>query len=139
MSASRWYRVAVVAALAVGVAVVLGMHKPSGSTQESPQTGLPRLLELGSTTCVACQQMAPIIEALKKEYAGRLQVQFIDVYEDEAAARKHGVRVIPTQIFFDAQGREFFRHEGFFPKEEILAVFRRHGIELGGSAGKGGE
>ena len=91
---------------------------------------LPRLLDLGSTRCIPCKQMAPILEELKSTYRGKLEVVFIDVLEDSAAAEKYDVSTIPTQIFFDATGKEVFRHEGFFSKEEILAKWHELGVEL---------
>jgi thioredoxin 1 len=90
---------------------------------------LPRFLELGSVGCKPCQQMAPIVEELKKEYAGRLSVEFYDVLKDKAPARQYGIRVIPTQIFLDSQGQEIFRHEGFLPKEEILPILAKMGVK----------
>ena len=73
--------------------------------------------------------MAPILEELKKEYAGVFEVEFIDVWEKPAEAEKHGIETIPTQIFFDASGKELFRHVGFFSKEEILAKWKEFGVE----------
>ena len=75
--------------------------------------------------------MAPILEELKKEYAGTFDVEFIDVWNDPKAAEKHGIETIPTQIFFDASGKERFRHVGFFSKEEILAKWKELGVEKG--------
>jgi thioredoxin 1 len=72
--------------------------------------------------------MAPILEELAAEYKGRVDVKVIDVYEQQEVARRYGVRLIPTQIFFDAQGKEVFRHLGFFPKEEIVAKFKELGL-----------
>jgi thioredoxin 1 len=77
--------------------------------------------------------MAPILEELAREYKGKLKVEFIDVWENPEAARKYGVRVIPTQIFYDEKGEEFFRHEGFYSKEDILRKFKDQGIDLGSS------
>jgi thioredoxin 1 len=91
-------------------------------------TSLPRLLELGSVGCKACQMMAPLIDSLREEYAGRLSVEFYDVREDPAPARMYGIRIIPTQIFIDAEGTEIFRHEGFFPREEILPILAKMGV-----------
>lgn len=93
-------------------------------------TKLPRLLDLGAGKCVPCKMMAPILEELKKENKGRLDVVFIDVWEDSAPAEKYDVSTIPTQIFFDTEGREVFRHEGFFSKEEILAKWKEFGVDL---------
>ena len=91
---------------------------------------LPRLLDLGATKCIPCKMMAPILEDLKKTYAGKMDVQFIDVWQDQEPGRKYGIRVIPTQIFFDAAGKERFRHEGFFSKEDILAKWKELGVDL---------
>lgn len=91
---------------------------------------LPKLLDLGATSCVPCKMMVPVLDELTKEYKGKLEVEFIDVWEDKSAAEKYGVQTIPTQIFFDTNGKEFYRHTGFFPKADILKVFKDHGIKL---------
>jgi thioredoxin 1 len=91
---------------------------------------IPRLVELGSVMCIPCKMMAPILEELKKEYTGKLQVDFIDVKKDPEVGRKHGVRIIPTQIFYDANGKELYRHQGFIDKGDILAAFRKNGIDF---------
>jgi len=91
---------------------------------------LPRLVDLGAGKCIPCKMMAPILEELKKEYKGRLQVEFIDVWENRKAGEQYGIRSIPTQIFYDASGKELFRHEGFFSKEEILAKCKELGFNL---------
>ena len=91
---------------------------------------LPRLVDLGSTTCIPCKMMAPILDDLKKAYVGKMDVQFIDVREDPDAGGKYGVKIIPTQIFFDAAGKELFRHEGYFAKEDILAKWKDLGVDL---------
>ena len=91
---------------------------------------LPRLLELGADKCIPCRMMAPILTELRQEYSGKLQVDFIDVWKNPEAGDTYGVRVIPLQIFFDAAGRELFRHEGFFAKEDILAKWKELGFTL---------
>lgn len=91
---------------------------------------LPCLLELGADKCVPCKMMAPILEELRQEHAGRLQVDFIDVWKNPDAGETYGVRVIPLQIFFDAAGKELFRHEGFFAKADILAKWQELGVDL---------
>jgi len=90
---------------------------------------LPKLLDLGSTRCIPCKKMAPILDELKKEYAGRVDVEFIDVWVDRTMGEKYGVKAIPTQIFFDADGKEVFRHTGFYGKEEIIAQFTKMGVK----------
>jgi thioredoxin 1 len=91
---------------------------------------LPKLLDLGATKCIPCKMMAPILEELKKEYAGKMKVEFIDVWQNEDAGKKYGVEMIPTQIFFDANDKELFRHTGFFGKEDILAKWKELGVNL---------
>jgi hypothetical protein len=71
---------------------------------------------------------------MKKEYAGRLNVEFIDVWENPGAGKQYGIDLIPTQIFFDAGGKELFRHQGFFGKEDILAKWKELGVEISNNA-----
>ena len=91
---------------------------------------LPKLVDLGADKCIPCKMMAPILEGLKKEYAGKMDVQFIDVWKDPAPGKQYKIKLIPTQIFFDASGKELFRHEGFFGKEDILAKWKELGVDL---------
>ncbi len=92
--------------------------------------GLPRIVEVGSTTCIPCKTMTPILKELSKTYKGKLIVESVDFVDDRAAAQRYGVRVIPTQILFDGNGREISRHVGVYPKVDILAEFKEHGIDL---------
>ena len=133
---SKLAKVAVVLGLIVAVAVVVVVKReearqPAESQPTTPQpaSGLPRLVDLGAKVCIPCKLMAPILEELKKEYAGKLIVEFIDVWKNPEAGDPYGIKLIPTQIFFDASGKEFFRHEGFFSKEDILAKFKEFGID----------
>jgi thioredoxin 1 len=100
----------------------------------SAKSGLPKLLDLGAGRCVPCKMMAPILEEMKKDYAGKLEVEFIDVWKNPAAAKRYQVEVIPTQIFYDATGKELFRHIGFYAKADILAKWKELGVDL--KAGK---
>ncbi|MEI6604001.1 MAG: thioredoxin family protein [Verrucomicrobiota bacterium] len=92
---------------------------------------LPKLLDLGANKCIPCKAMTPILDGLKKEYAGKMNVEFIDVWQNEDAGKQYGVEMIPTQIFLDASGKELFRHTGFFGKEDILAKWKELGVDLG--------
>jgi len=86
------------------------------------------MIDLGATECIPCKMMAPIIEELRNEYAGRADIIFIDEWEDPAQAKKYGIRTIPTQIFFDAEGREVHRNTGFMDKKRIVAILSRLGV-----------
>jgi len=103
---------------------------PGDAPAEVQAADLPRLLDLGADKCVPCKMMAPILDELKQDYAGVMTVEFIDVWKEPTAATPYGIRVIPTQIFFSAEGTELFRHEGFFSREDILAKWRELGVKL---------
>jgi thioredoxin 1 len=92
---------------------------------------IPVLLDLGADKCVPCKMMAPILEEMRETFAGQLDVRFVDVWKDASAAREYDVKVIPTQIFFDPEGNELFRHQGFFSREDMLAKWREFGFEFG--------
>ena len=91
---------------------------------------VPRLVDLGAGKCIPCKAMAPILEGLKTEYAGRMDVQFIDVWKDPEAGKAYGISIIPTQIFYAADGRELARHQGFMDKDAILAQWKTLGVSL---------
>jgi len=111
--------------------IVSNSQTAAVQTQSLSETKkLPRLVDLGADKCIPCKMMAPILEELKKDYAGTVNVEFIDVWKNPEAGREYGIRLIPTQIFYDASGKELFRHEGFFSKEDILAKWRELGVEL---------
>jgi len=126
---------ALIVAGVVLVVVVVACLKSSGpepqgsmSPTTRPSGDLPRLVELGAGKCQACKAMAPIIEQLRKEYAGRIEVESIDVIEDRERARQIDFNLIPSQVFFDADGKELWRHEGFMPKDQIEAKFAELGM-----------
>jgi len=99
---------------------------------QAKEVKLPRLLELGSKSCRPCQEMEPILTKLTKEYAGVLEISFIDVWlkENEAVGKKYKINSIPVQIFFDAEGKELWRHTGFFSEEDILKKWKELGYDL---------
>lgn len=98
--------------------------------QSAGETGkLPRLVDLGSDKCIPCKMMAPLLEELNRDYTETFTVEIIDVFQNPDAAKNYGISVIPTQIFLDGTGKELFRHEGYFPKEDILSKWRELGVE----------
>jgi thioredoxin 1 len=114
--------------------VLVQTNAPAAATPAPAGLGkaMPRLVDLGAGKCIPCKMMAPILDELKKTYAGKLEVVFIDVWENRDAGKQYGINLIPTQIFYDAQGKEIFRHEGFFAKEDILAKWKEFGVDLTG-------
>jgi thioredoxin 1 len=102
---------------------------PEGLLQEALKSGIPSVIDFGSDTCVPCKMMKPILEELKGVYKDKAHVLVIDIYKNRKIAADYGIRVIPTQIFFDEKGVEFWRHEGFLSKEEIVKKLEGIGIE----------
>ena len=96
--------------------------------QVSAAAPQPKLVDLGSTTCIQCKKMAPILDQLKTELAGKVDVQFIDIEKDKAAPDKYKIEVIPTQILYDKDGKELFRHVGVFPRADVLAKMQALGM-----------
>jgi len=96
---------------------------PSASESKAP-AALPRMVDVGAGHCIPCKMMAPILDELQREYAGKVSVEFVNLEQDPQSADRYGVQVIPTQIFFDSDGQEMYRHVGFYSKKDILAKFR---------------
>lgn len=92
---------------------------------------LPKLVDIGADKCIPCIKMAPILDRLKEDFSGRMEVQFIDAWKNRSEAARHSVRMIPTQIFYTPDGRELYRHTGFYSREEILAKWRELGYDFG--------
>lgn len=84
--------------------------------------GKPTLSEFGWRTCIPCKDMKPILEAVAAQYKGRLNVVIVEIYDHEDLSRRHSIRAIPTQIFFDKEGKEITRHEGYLSKEQIQTI-----------------
>ena len=107
--------------------IFLGTAVAEGA-QEVPVKGMVTMIDLGATECIPCKMMAPILDKLKKTYDGRAAIVFIDVWQDQSQAKKYGLRAIPTQIFFDENGREVTRHIGFMSEEAIVDQLKKMGV-----------
>jgi thioredoxin 1 len=129
-------RALVAAGLLLGVVVGARAELPSASAEVIRQalgSGQPTVIDVGARTCIPCRKMAPILESLAATYRGQASVLFVDLHEDEETARTLRVQMIPTQIFFDAQGREVNRHIGFMDEQAILAQLRTLGVQAPGA------
>jgi thioredoxin 1 len=103
--------------------------KVSQSDTGSQQAAkLPLLVDLGKGTCIPCKKMKPILDELTIEYQGKAIVKVIDLRYEPRAARQYKIRLIPTQIFYDADSNEIYRHEGFMDKQSIKAKFAEMGV-----------
>ena len=94
-----------------------------------PVKGMVTMLDLGAKACVPCKMMAPILERLEKAYKGKAAIVFIDVWKHHDQVRRFGLHAIPTQIFFDKDGKETYRHVGFMSEEAIREQLKKMGIE----------
>jgi thioredoxin 1 len=134
---------AIIGAVVVAAAAILVLKQDKKDTQPAgavtqaevkevqPQgKALPRLVDLGAGKCIPCKMMKPILDDLKTNYAGTFKTEFIDVWENADAAKPYNINLIPTQIFYGVDGKELFRHEGFFSKEDILNKWKELGVEV---------
>ena len=87
-------------------------------------------IELGSVRCIPCQQMQSVMKSVGKKYGSQVKVVFHDVWTPDGKpfGKKYGIEAIPTQVFLDEDGKEFFRHTGFFPEEELIKILKSKGI-----------
>ena len=101
----------------------------SGAPQDVPIPGTVTLVDIGAHSCIPCKMMTPIIEELSREYEGRAAIVFIDIWEHKDERDKFGIKSIPTQIFYDADGKERYRHVGFLSKKRIVAKLAELGVK----------
>jgi thiol-disulfide isomerase/thioredoxin len=97
--------------------------------KEIAQVPLPKLLDFGRGKCIPCKAMAPILKELAEEYKDRIIIKIIEIDQEPGLTTANRIRLIPTQIFFDAKNQEVLRHEGFMGKDEIKKVFQKMGIQ----------
>lgn len=126
--------------IAAGGILAMKSSKPGADTMEPSETATghlesslaqearPRLLDLGAGKCVPCRMMKPILDELMANHTHQFETVFVDVWLDPEQGRAHGVRVIPTQIFYDEAGEELWRHEGFMSKEDIFKAWDHLGF-----------
>ncbi|MCX6359478.1 MAG: thioredoxin family protein [Armatimonadetes bacterium] len=120
--------VLVLLAAIIGVTQLKRPPAPRPADAPAAAKALPRLLELGSTTCIPCKMMAPILDEVRRTYAGKLTVEAIDVRKEPGMAEMYGIESIPTQVILGPGGNELFRHVGFFAKEDLVAKLTELGI-----------
>jgi thioredoxin 1 len=108
--------------------------KTKAESNDTAQAKNPRVtfVELGSVKCIPCRQMQPVMKAIEQKYGDQVKVVFHDVWKDEGSsqAEAYKIKLIPTQVFLDAKGKEFFRHEGFYPEAEIDKLLQKRGLKV---------
>jgi len=100
----------------------------SGEVREVPVKGMVTMLDLGADSCIPCKMMAPILTKMEKRYDGKAAIIFIDVWKHRDQAKRFSVRAIPTQIFFDKEGKEIYRHMGFMGEAAIVEQLKKMGV-----------
>ena len=113
---------------AAGVATTAAQAGETPLATATASQPLPMMIDLGANACKACKEMKPILEKAERDYQGRAVVKFIDVWANRDESAKYGIRTIPTQIFYDASGKEVWRHEGFLDAQAIDAKFTELGV-----------
>ena len=100
--------------------------------KQTPKLKIAKLMDFGAEKCGSCQKLAPILAQMKQEYAGVMEVVFVDVWQKKniATAQKYKIETIPTQIFFDATGKELWRHVGFISEQDMLKQFKKLGYDI---------
>jgi thioredoxin 1 len=96
---------------------------------EVPVKGMVTMLDIGADRCIPCKMMAPILRELEAEYQGKAAILFIDVWKHPEQGKNFRIRVIPTQVFYDKDGKEVQRHEGFMDKKAIVEVLEGLGVK----------
>jgi thioredoxin 1 len=108
-----------------------GTTRSSGEAVAGQENYKVTFIELGSVRCIPCRMMQSIMRQVEEKLRGQVRVVFYDVWTEKDApmAERYRIKVIPTQVFLDASGREYYRHEGYFPYEELLKVLKMKGVE----------
>jgi thioredoxin 1 len=101
----------------------------SEEVETVPVKGMVTLVDLGAKKCIPCKMMVPILEKMEKNYKGKAAIVFIDVWEKRDQAERFGIRAIPTQIFFDKNGKEVYRHVGFMNEDAIVEQLKNMGVK----------
>jgi thioredoxin 1 len=105
--------------------------KTTDKAQTKPEAVLVTFIEIGAARCIPCKAMQPIMKAVEEEYKGQVKVVFHDVWtpQGKTDGMKYNIRMIPTQVFLDKNGKEYFRHEGYFPKDDLVKVIKMQGVK----------
>ena len=117
--------------LVFGLSLSGPFHAPARAEDFSqvPVKGMVTMIDLGAKECVPCKMMAPIMEKMEKKYQGKAAIVFIDVWKNHDQVARFGIRAIPTQIFYDANGREVSRHVGFMSEAAIVEQLTKMGVK----------
>lgn len=126
--------------LIVTIIILLSSFVFAGNKEDKIQNTKHKVtfVELGSVNCIPCKKMQPVMKAIEEKYGNQVKVVFYDVWKEDQKhyADKYKIKLIPTQVFLDENGKEFHRHEGFYPEKEIVAVLGKKGLKPAGGNSK---
>ncbi len=127
----KYVGIAFVAAILLAVYYEGGMPKRQAEKvfPPAPSNAQVTFVELGSVTCIPCRAMQPVMRDLEKKFGDQIRIVFYDIVQDEAPGKTYNVRVMPTQVFLDKDGKEFHRHEGFYPLKSIESLLLARGMK----------
>lgn len=111
--------------------VNFAQNSKQDSMKNKKQNYKVTFVELGSVKCIPCQKMQTVMKAIEEKYGDQVKIEFHDVWTPEGKpfATQYNIQLIPTQVFLDENGKEFFRHEGYFPEEELVKVLKTKGVK----------
>jgi thioredoxin 1 len=105
---------------------------PANNVKQPAARAKITFVELGSVNCIPCKAMQPVMRSIEQKYGEQIQVIFYDVWtpEQQHYAREFNIRLIPTQVFLDQNGKEILRHQGFFAEAEIDRFLQAQGLKV---------
>lgn len=131
MGVPKYVTAAALLVTVIGVPLALRRSEaPQPLATTTAAAPLPKLVDLGTTTCAPCKAMLGVLDELEVTYRGQLAVEFVNVATREDLAEKYGVEIIPTQVFLASDGRELYRHTGFLAATAIVEKWRELGYPL---------
>jgi thioredoxin 1 len=122
-------RALLILCLLAGIAVSATAQTASAPAPvEVPVKGMVTMVDIGGESCTPCKMMEPILRELEETYRGKAAIIAINVGKDRDKSKLYGARIIPTQVFYDREGKETFRHEGFLDKKSIIEMLEKSGM-----------
>ena len=96
---------------------------------EIPVKGMVTMVDFGASFCAPCKAMAPFLEKLEKEYKGKAAIHVLDVGKAPDLCERFGIIELPTQVFYNKEGKEILRHKGFMKEEDIVKQLKKMGVK----------
>lgn len=110
--------------------VIINVHLSIFANPKEVSTAKITFIEIGSTHCIPCKQMKPILKSIENKYKSQIKVIFYDINKDKDVVKKYNVKLIPTQVFLNEKGEEIHRHQGFYPEKEIDKFLQKQGLKI---------